>query len=111
MGECSWPSGICECAAAEWGRPDPYGREWMHCEDGLTFSSASMSRFIMFCLGSNVEIGSIHAFNPKFPRCQVSASVRLRPDQFAAFEAATGGKLREPPRISLNSSPKETPND
>jgi len=27
------------------------------------------------------------------------------------FEAATGGKLREPPRISLNSSPKETPND
>jgi hypothetical protein len=81
---------------------DPYGRVWMHCEQGLNFSKASMARFMMFCLGNNVEIGSIHAFNSNHPRCQVSASVRLKPSQFAAFESETGGKLQKPATIKLN---------
>lgn len=76
----------------------------MHCEEGLAFSKASMSRFMMFCLGNNVEIGSVHAFNANFAGCQVSATVRLRPDQFQSFEAATLGKLRKPPVIKLNSA-------
>jgi hypothetical protein len=76
----------------------------MHCEEGLSMSKASMSRFVMFCLTNNVEIGQIHPFNYRYNNSQVSASVRLRPEQFAAFEAETKGKLREPPRISLNYS-------
>jgi hypothetical protein len=99
---CTWPEGICRCYEMEHEKPDTYGRVWMHCEKGLTFSKASMSRFIMFCLGNNVEIGDIYVFDRTFPRSQVIVSVRLLPDQFAAFEAETGGKLREPPRIKLS---------
>ena len=99
---CTWPSGVCKCWEAEQAKPDHYGRVWMHCEEGLNYSKASMSRFMMFCLGNNVEIGSIHAFNANFPRCQVSAAIRLKPELFAAFENETGGKLRPPPRINLN---------
>jgi hypothetical protein len=81
---------------------------------GLQLSKSSMTRFVMFCLINGVEIGTLHPFNRAFPRSQVSASIRIHPDQFAAFEAKTGGKLRKPPRISLNwSSPEhmETPHD
>jgi hypothetical protein len=99
---CTWPDGVCSCYEMEQTRPDHSGRVWMHCEKGLTFSKASMSRFIMFCLGNNVEIGDIYVFDRTFPRSQVIVSVRLLPDQFAAFEAETGGKLREPPRIKLS---------
>lgn len=100
---CTWPSGACACMMAQEAKPDDYaGRVWMHCEEGLNFSKASMSRFVMFCLGNNVEIGSIHPFDARYPRCQVSAAIRLRPDQFAAFEADTGGTLRKPPRVNLN---------
>ena len=71
-------------------------------------TKASMSRFVMFCLRNRIEIGTIHPFNPNYDRCQVSASVRLKPEQFADFEKEVGGKLRKPPRISLNShSPEE----
>lgn len=105
---CSWPSGTCACWEAAQAKPDDHaGRVWMHCDEGLSYSKASLSRFMMFCLGNNVEIGSVHAFNAKFPRSQVSAAVRLRPDQFAAFERETGGKLRQPPRINLNSETRE----
>lgn len=104
MSNCKWPQETCACYAQEAVKPDYAGRVWMHCEEGLNLSKSSMTRFVMFCLTNNVEIGSLHPFNPKFPRSQVSAAVRLKPDQFAAFENETGGKLRPPPRISLNSS-------
>lgn len=71
-------------------------------------TKASMARFVMFCLRNRIEIGTIHPFNPNYDRCRVSASVRLKPEQFAVFEAETGGKLREPPRTSLNSSSPST---
>lgn len=76
----------------------------MHCEKGLSMSKAIMTRFVMFCLTSNVEIGQLHPFDYQHRNSQVSASVLIRPDQFEAFEAETGGKLREHPRLSLNSS-------
>jgi hypothetical protein len=79
----------------------------MHCEEGLSMSKASMTRFVMFCLTNNVKIGEIHPFNYRYRNSQVSASVRIRPDQFKDFEAETGGKLRKPPKISLNSSRPE----
>ena len=101
---CKWPESACACYMQNAHKPDPHGRVWMHCEEGLTLSKASMSRFVMYCLTHNVEIGDIHPFNHHFPRSQVSASVRIRPEQFEDFEAQTGGKLREPPRISLNFS-------
>ncbi len=104
MGECKWPSGACACAVAEAVRKDPGGRVWMHCEEGLSMTKASMSRFMMFCLRNSVEIGSVHALNPKYERCSVMAAVRIRPDQFEAFERETGGKLRKPPKITLNSA-------
>ena len=105
MALCTWPSGTCACYAAQVEKPqDHAGRVWMHCEEGLSFSKASMSRFMMFCLAHSVEIGSVHAFNPKFGGSQVSAAIRLRPDQFAAFETATRGKLRKTPVINLNCS-------
>ena len=108
MSECKWPKGTCAFYAQEAVRPDTFGRVWMHCEEGLILTKISMSRFVMFCLTNNVEIGTLHPFNYRHPRCHVSASVRIHPDLFAAFEAETGGKLRTPPRISLNSSsPKE----
>ncbi len=108
---CQWPNGTCACYAHAAVKPDPAGRVWMHCEEGLSMAKASMSRFVMHCLQNNIEIGQIHPFNYRYERSQVSASVRLRPEQFAAFEAATGGKLREPPRISLNTSnPGDLPN-
>ena len=109
---CNWPESACACYMQNAQKPDPYGRVWMHCEEGLTLSKASMSRFVMYCLTHNVEIGDIHPFNYRYPRSQVSASVRIRPEQFEAFEVETGGKLRKPPRISLNSStPEDLPHD
>lgn len=74
----------------------------MHCEEGLSMSNASLARFLSFCLKNNVEIGSVSAFQPKYPRSSVLASVRLKPDQFFSFESETGGKLREPPKIVVN---------
>jgi len=102
MSDCSWPKGECKCAEKQQSTPDPWGRVWMHCESGLTYSKASMARFMIFCLGNNVEIGGIDAFNPKYKNCQVSAAIRLKPDQFTEFEKETGGKLREPPVLKLN---------
>lgn len=100
---CTWPLGACSVYEME-QKPDHYGRVWMHCEEGLSYSKASMGRFVVFCLGNNVKIGEVHAFNPRHKNCQVSAVVRLDPSQFSSFEAETGGKLREPPKIILNSS-------
>lgn len=99
---CNWPDSACACMMAEQGKPDPYGRIWMHCESGLTCTKASASRFVMFCLSNNVEIGSIHAFNPKFPGSLLLATVRIKQEQIPDFEATTGGKLRLPPKIKLN---------
>jgi hypothetical protein len=103
MTTCTWPEGVCKCWEAEQNKPDLYGRVWMHCEEGLNMGKASMARFMVFCLSQRVEIGSIYAFSPSYARSVVIASVRLRPDQFEAFERETGGKLRNPPRIVLNS--------
>ena len=109
MSECKWPNGTCACYAREAVKPDYAGRVWMHCEEGLSMTKASMSRFVVFCLRNGIEIGTIHPFNRSYERSQVSASVRLKPEQFAAFEAETGGKLSKPPRISLgSSSPTDT---
>lgn len=65
-------------------------------------TKASMARFMMFCLKNHVEIGEIYAFNPNYHGCQVIASVRLKPDQFEAFEKETKAKLSLPPRVVLN---------
>ena len=81
---------------------DMYGRVWRHCEDGLSLTKASMSRLMMFVLKNKIEIGEIYAFNPKYPRCQVLGSFRLREDQIEEFEKETGGKLRKPPKLVLN---------
>ena len=82
--------------------PDRQGRIPMICEDGLSMTKASMARFIMFCLKNNVEIYDIHPFNRNYHGCQVSVSIRLKPEQFEAFESETKGKLRKPPTICLN---------
>lgn len=100
---CTWPSGACACVMAEQEKPDPYGRVWMHCESGLTFTKASVTRFVMFCLSEQIKIGEIRPFNPKYPGCLLMATVRIKPDQVRAFEAETGGKLTFPPKINLNS--------
>jgi hypothetical protein len=76
----------------------------MHCEEGLSMTKASMTRFVMHCLNNNIEIGQIWPFDYRHKGCQVSVTVRLLPEQFEEFELETKGKLREPPRISLNSS-------
>lgn len=99
---CSWPEGTCQCYLQKQAKPDPFGRVWMHCEEGLSFTKASMARFMMFCLANNVEIGSVDAFNANYRGCQVLAAVRLKPEQFSAFETETGGKLRKPPVPKLN---------
>jgi len=83
--------------------PDLHGRVWMHCESGLSLTKASMTRFIMHVLENRIEIGQIYAFNPKYKGSLVLATLLLRPDQFEKFEKATGGKLRKPPVIHLNS--------
>jgi len=101
---CTWPNGTCACYAENVQKPDPYGRVWMHCEEGLSLSKASMTRFVMHCLTNHIEIGQIHPFNYRYRDSQVSASVRLKPEQFEGFEKETKGKLRKPPVISLNSS-------
>lgn len=101
---CQWPQGTCACYSANALKEDHLGRVWMHCEEGLSMTKASMSRFVMFCLTNGIEIGQIHPFNYRYRGCQVSVSVRLRPEQFAAFEMETKGKLRKPPVLSLNSS-------
>lgn len=101
---CNWPEGVCQCYLERECKPDLTGRVWMHCEEGLSLTKASMARFMVFCLKNCVEIGDIYPFAPDYDRSQVSASVRIKPEQFAAFEAETGGKLRKPPRIVLNST-------
>lgn len=101
---CKWPNGTCACYAEQQEKPDPLGRVWMHCESGLTFSKASMARFMIFCLGNDVEIGSVHAFNSRYRNCQVLAVIRLKPEQFDEFENKTGGKLRKPPIARLNTT-------
>lgn len=107
MTECKWPEGTCACYAKTAMKPDPHGRVWMHCEEGLSLSNASMMRFVMYCLTNNIEIGQIHPFNYRYKNSKVCATVRIRPDQFAEFESSTRGKLHEPPRLSLNSSTAE----
>lgn len=99
---CAWPEGYCQHYIKEQSTPDPFGRVWMHCEAGLSMSNASLARFMSFCLRNNIKIGEVSAFQPNYPRSLVLASVRLKPDQFEAFERETGGKLREPPKINLN---------
>lgn len=74
----------------------------MHCEEGLALTKKSAERFMFFCLRNQVEIGDAYAFDPSFRNSQVVAAIRLRPDQFEAFERETGGKLRKPPRIKLS---------
>ena len=101
---CAWPNGTCACYAENVQKPDPYGRVWMHCEQGLSLSKASMSRFVMYCLTNNIEIGDIYVFDYRFRNSQVSVSVRLQPEKFEEFERETKGKLRKPPVMSLNSS-------
>lgn len=103
--KCGWPNGgnclVMQQAAT---KPDPCGRVWMHCESGLTYTKASMTRFMMYCVGNNVQIGDVMAFggHPTRPGAQVCVTVRLKPEQFAAFESSTGGKLRKTPRIKLS---------
>lgn len=74
----------------------------MHCEEGLNFSKASMTRFIMFCLENNVEITSLHPFNRNYKGCQVSAVIRIHPTLIEPFEKETLGRLRNPIEIKLN---------
>jgi hypothetical protein len=88
---------------AEQAKPDPYDRVWMHCDEGLSMTKASMGRFMEFCLRNNVEIGDVHPFNRNYKGCQVSVAIRIYPDLFESFEKETRGKLRKPPRIVLNS--------
>ncbi len=103
MGEpCTWPNGNCQNWAQNEAKPDPWGRVWMHCEEGLNMSSASLARFMSFCLKNNVKLGSVSAFQPRYSRSTVMAAVRLKPEQFADFERETGGKLRKPPNVKLN---------
>ena len=104
---CTWPQGVCACYTAHSQRSDHGGRVWMHCHAGRSLTKASMARFVMFCLTNDIEIGVIHPFNYRFPRSLVSASVRMRPDQFDEFERKTGGKISKPPRISLNTHSAE----
>ncbi len=66
-------------------------------------SNASLARFMGFCLRNRIKVGDIWAFQPSYPRSLVTAAVCLKPEQFEAFERETGGKLREPPKIKLNS--------
>lgn len=98
---CCRPVNACACPAPG-SVADIQGRVWRHCEEGLSMTKASMARFMMFCLKNSIEIGSVHAFNPRYHGSSVIAAVRLRPDQIEAFERETGGKLRSPPRIVLN---------
>lgn len=98
---CYKDTAVCECPEPG-SETDVYGRVWRHCEEGLSMTKASMARFMMFCLKNNVEIGSVHAFNANYHGCQVMAAIRIKPEQIAAFEADTGGKLRRPPRLVLN---------
>lgn len=102
MSECTWPNGVCKCAEQNEGKPDPFGRVWMHCEEGLSNTKASMSRFMMYVLANKIEIGQIYAFAPRYRNSVVIASVRIHPDQIEQFEQETGGKLRKPPKIQLN---------
>lgn len=99
---CKWPNGTCASYEKHHMAEDPWGRVWMHCDSGLNLSKASMARFMMFCLTNKVELGSISAFAPEYPRCQVSAAIRIHPSLIDAFEKETGGKLRPPPKLSLN---------
>lgn len=82
--------------------PDVYGRIPMVCESGLAMTKASMTRFIMHVLKHNIELLSLHPFNANYHGCHVSAAVRIKPEQIAAFEAETGGKLKEPATLNLN---------
>ena len=103
MGDpCTWPNGYCQNWAKNEAQPDPWGRVWMHCEEGLSMSNASLARFMSFCLKNNVKLGGVSAFQPRYSRSAVMAAVRLKPEQFEAFERETGGKLREPPVCNLN---------
>jgi len=102
MTDCNWPGGACACYMAEQDKVDHRGRVWMHCDKGLSMTKASMSRFVMFCLENSIEIGDIYPFDPRHKGCQVSVSVRIRPEQFDAFTDATKGILRRPTKLNLN---------
>jgi len=86
---------------------DLYGRVWMYCDSGLALTKASMTRFIMHVLENRIEIGQIYAFDPRFKGSLVLATLLLKPDQFEEFERATGGNLRKPPVVHLNSGDVE----
>ena len=76
----------------------------MTCESGISLTKASVTRLMWYILRNNIELGQIYAFNPKFHGSLVCVSLRLRPDQFEEFERETGGKLRTPVQVHLNST-------
>jgi hypothetical protein len=82
--------------------PDAFGRIIMHCEQGLSLTKASMTRFIMHCLQNDIEILQTWAFNKNFRGSLVCVVVRIRPDQVEEFEIKTGGKLRLPVQVHIN---------
>lgn len=98
---CNWPEEACACYMREQEKGDIMGRKWMHCEEGLSYTKSSMTRFIMYCLGNDVEIGDIWVFNKNYKGSAVIVSVKLRPDQFDDFEKETKGKLREPVTVKV----------
>lgn len=100
---CQWPEGACKCAEQEADKPDHAGRVWMHCEQGLSLTKASMARFMVFCLENSIQVGDVFAF-ARYPRSSVMAAVRLQPCLFEEFERVTGGELQKPPRVKLNSA-------
>jgi len=82
--------------------PDIYGRIPMVCESGLTMSKVSMARLMMHILQNDIELLEIYTFNNRYPRCQVIASFRIKPEQITEFEEVTKGKLKPPATIQLN---------
>lgn len=99
---CRWPEGTCASYEKHHMAEDPWGRVWMHCEEGLSYTKASMSRFMMFCLANKVEFGSIQAFAPEYSGCQVTAAIRIHPSLVADFEREVKAKLRHPSKIKLS---------
>ena len=82
--------------------PDMYGRVIKISESGLSYTKASMSRFIMFCLANDVQINDIWVFNKNFKGSLVCVSLRIHPYLISAFEEETKGILRDPPTLTLN---------
>lgn len=83
------------------------GGRWYHSDDYASpnLTKASLGLFFHEVLKAGAYVGEIWVFNPSYDRSGVYVSVFMTPAMKEGIEERTRFRFRDPPKISLNSTP------